>query len=67
MWARVMARFAKSAGIPVVLTSSLEAEAQGPLLPEFKEILPAEYETRVQRTGVARLTPIITSAKSRNV
>jgi nicotinamidase-related amidase len=52
MWVRVMARFAKSAGIPVVLTSSLENEAQGPLLPEFKEILPAEYEARIQRTGV---------------
>lgn len=52
MWTRVMARFAKSAGIPVVLTSSLETEAQGPLLPEFKEILPAEYEARIQRTGV---------------
>lgn len=52
MWTRVMARFAKSAGMPVVLTSSLETEAQGPLLPEFKDILPAAYEARVQRTGV---------------
>ena len=52
MWVRVMARFAKSAGMPVVLTSSLEGEAQGPLLPEFKDILPAEYAARIQRTGV---------------
>ncbi|TDR31303.1 isochorismatase family protein [Hydromonas duriensis] len=52
MWVRVMARFAKSAGIPVVLTSSMETQAQGPLLPEFQEILPAEYEARIQRTGV---------------
>lgn len=52
MWTRVIARFAKSAGIPVVLTSSLETEAQGLLLPEFKEILPAEYEARIQRQGV---------------
>ena len=52
MWTRVIARFAKSAGIPVVLTSSLESEAQGPLLPEFKDILPAEYDKRIQRTGV---------------
>jgi nicotinamidase-related amidase len=49
---RVMARFAKSAGIPVILTSSLESESQGPLLPEFEEILPAEYAARIQRTGV---------------
>lgn len=52
MWVRVMARFAKSANMPVVLTSSLETEAQGPLLPEFKDILPKEYDARVQRTGV---------------
>jgi nicotinamidase-related amidase len=52
MWVRVMARFARSAGIPTVLTSSLESESQGPLLPEFKEILPAEYEARIQRRGV---------------
>ncbi len=52
MWVRVMARFAKSAGMPVVLTSSMETEAQGPLLPEFKEILPKEYAARIQRTGV---------------
>lgn len=52
MWVRVMARFAKSAGMPVVLTSSLEGEAQGPLLPEFKTLLPKEYEQRIQRTGV---------------
>ncbi len=52
MWTRVIARFAKNAGIPTILTSSLETEAQGPLLPEFKEIMPAEYEARIQRTGV---------------
>lgn len=52
MWTRVMARFAKGAGMPVVLTSSLETETQGPLLPEFKAILPQEYERRIQRTGV---------------
>jgi nicotinamidase-related amidase len=52
MWTRVMARFAKSAGMPVVLTSSLESEVQGPLLPEFMDILPAEYAARIQRTGV---------------
>jgi nicotinamidase-related amidase len=52
MWVRVMARFAKKAGIPVVLTSSLENENQGPLLPELKDILPTEYEARIKRTGV---------------
>jgi nicotinamidase-related amidase len=36
----------------VVLTSSLEEEAQGPLLPDFKALLPEEYEQRIRRTGV---------------
>jgi nicotinamidase-related amidase len=52
MWVRVFARFAKAAGMPVVLTSSLETEAQGPLLPDFQTILPAEYAARVKRVGV---------------
>ena len=52
MWTRTIARFAKAAGIPTVLSSSLETEAQGPLLPEFQEILPEEYAARIQRQGV---------------
>ncbi len=52
LWARVMARFAKAAKMPIVLTSSLETEAQGALLPDFKEIIPDEYEKRIKRTGV---------------
>ena len=52
MWVRLMARFAKGAGIPIVLTSSLETEAQGLLLPEFQQIMPEEYARRVKRTGV---------------
>ena len=38
--------------MPIVLTSSLETEAQGLLLPEFQTILPEEYAARVKRTGV---------------
>lgn len=52
MYVRVFARFAKAAGMPIVLTSSLETQAQGLLLPELAAILPAEYEARVKRTGV---------------
>ena len=51
-WLRFIARFAKSAGMPIVLTSSLETEAQGPLLPDLKELLPDEFEQRIKRTGV---------------
>lgn len=52
MWTRTMARFAKGAGMPIVLTSSLETEAQGPLLPEFEAIMPEEFAARIQRHGV---------------
>ncbi len=52
LWVRLMARFAKGAGMPIVLTSSLETEAQGLLLPEFQQILPDEYAARIKRTGV---------------
>jgi nicotinamidase-related amidase len=52
MWTRVITRFAKSAGMPIVLTSSLESEAQGPLLPDFAEIVPDTYEQRIKRDGV---------------
>lgn len=52
MWTRVMARFAAGAGMPIVLTSSMEDQPQGPLLPEFKTLMPKEYEARIKRTGV---------------
>ncbi len=52
MWVRLLARFSKSANLPIVLTTSLENEAQGPLLPEFETILPKEYAARIKRTGV---------------
>jgi nicotinamidase-related amidase len=52
MWTKVIARFAKGAGMPIVLTSSMEDKPQGPLLPEFKDIMPQEYAARIKRTGV---------------
>ncbi len=52
LWVRLMARFAKGAGVPIVLTSSLETEAQGPLLPEFSTLMPDEFAARIRRTGV---------------
>jgi nicotinamidase-related amidase len=46
---------AKSAAIlnmPVVLTSSMEEYAQGPLLEELATILPVAFQTRIKRMGV---------------
>ena len=46
---------AKTAGIlklPVVLTSSMEDHAQGPLMGELADILPDEFRSRIQRAGI---------------
>ncbi|WAT02020.1 isochorismatase family protein [Rouxiella chamberiensis] len=46
---------AKSAAIlnmPVVLTSSMEEYAQGPLLDELKSILPKQFDARIKRMGI---------------
>jgi nicotinamidase-related amidase len=47
-----LAKAAKVLGLPVVLTSSLEEEFQGPLLPELKEIMPDAFSARVKRVGI---------------
>ncbi|NJP32871.1 isochorismatase family protein [Micromonospora thermarum] len=49
--ALALARAAKALDMPLVLTSSLEEQAQGPLLPEFADIAPAEYVGRIRRQG----------------
>jgi nicotinamidase-related amidase len=47
-----LAKAAKALNIPLVLTSSMESYAQGPLLAELEEIAPAEHAGRIQRQGV---------------
>jgi len=47
-----LAKAAKITGMPVVLTSSQEDQAQGLLFPELQEILPEAYAARIKRTGV---------------
>lgn len=47
-----LARAAKALGIPLVLTSSLEDQAQGALMSDLKDIAPEEYAGRVRRKGV---------------
>ncbi|SHN20052.1 isochorismatase family protein [Chitinophaga sp. CF418] len=49
---RALARVAKELNIPVVLTTSQEDRAQGPLIKDLQEILPAQYENRIKRAGV---------------
>lgn len=47
-----LAKMAKILDIPVVITSSQEDHAQGPILPEIAEILPKEHAARIKRPGV---------------
>ena len=47
-----LAKTAKILNIPVVLTSSQEQNLQGPLLPEFEQILPDAFAARVKRAGI---------------
>lgn len=51
--ARTLARFASALNMPVVLTTSQEQNAQGPLIPDMEEILPEAFAARVKRTGIA--------------
>ena len=47
-----LAKTAKILGLPVVLTSSQEDRAQGPLMAELAELLPEAFEARVRRAGI---------------
>jgi isochorismate hydrolase len=49
---RALARIAVETKMPLVLTSSMESEFQGPLLDDLKKIAPEAYEKRVKRIGV---------------
>ncbi|WP_415326860.1 isochorismatase family protein [Chryseobacterium sp. MMS23-Vi53] len=47
-----LAKIAKALNLPVILTSSMEDQVQGPLIPELQEILPEAYEARIKRPGI---------------
>lgn len=47
-----LAKMARILDMPVVITSSQEENAQGPILPQIAEILPDAYAARVKRPGV---------------
>jgi len=50
--ALMLSQTAKILKMPVVLTSSMEEYAQGPLLSELESILPAEFAARIKRAGI---------------
>ncbi|EJL62772.1 isochorismatase family protein [Flavobacterium sp. CF136] len=49
---RALAKFATALNIPVVLTSSQEDHAQGPLIQDLQDLLPQQYSDRVKREGI---------------
>jgi len=50
--ALMLAQTARILRLPVVLTSSMEEHAQGPLLNELESILPSAFAGRVKRAGI---------------
>ncbi|UWQ54046.1 isochorismatase family protein [Leisingera caerulea] len=49
---RALARTAAALGMPLVLTSSMEDNMQGPLMLALEEIAPDAFAARIKRTGV---------------
>ena len=47
-----LAKIARALNLPVVLTSSMEDQVQGPLMPELSEILPEAFARRIKRPGI---------------
>ncbi|MBP6583792.1 MAG: isochorismatase family protein [Chromatiaceae bacterium] len=50
--ALMLAQAARILKLPVVLTSSMEEYAQGPLLSELESILPSQFTARIKRFGI---------------
>ncbi len=47
-----LAKIAAALNIPAVLTSSMEDQVQGPLVPELEQILPKAFAARIKRPGI---------------
>ena len=48
----LLAKAARILNLPVVLTSSMEDHAQGPLISELGQILPDAFAARIKRVGI---------------
>jgi len=47
-----LAKIATAVDMPLILTSSMEWNVQGPLLAEFEEISPKAFADRIKRSGI---------------
>ena len=50
--ALALAKAAAAVGMPVLLTSSMETDTQGPLFQEFEGIVPEAFGKRIRRSGI---------------
>lgn len=48
----LLAKIATATGLPLVFTSSMEEQGQGPLFPELEEAAPEAFANRVRRAGI---------------
>ena len=47
-----LARSADAVGIPLIITSSMESQAQGPIFEELQKAAPTAYANRILRAGI---------------
>ncbi|MFU4219448.1 isochorismatase family protein [[Pseudomonas] boreopolis] len=48
----MLAQIATAVGLPLVLTSSMEENVQGPLVPELEAVAPEAFANRIKRAGI---------------
>lgn len=48
----ILAKAAKIFGIPLVITTSVEEQIQGPVSPELQEVAPEAFKNRIKRKGI---------------
>ncbi|OKB67791.1 isochorismatase [Serratia marcescens] len=48
----LLAKIALATELPLILTSSLEEQAQGPLIPELQAVAPEAFANRIKRSGI---------------
>jgi nicotinamidase-related amidase len=48
----LLAKAAKTLGMPIVMTASMENHVQGPLAPALRQVAPEAYDARVKRLGI---------------
>jgi len=48
----VLSKTAKTLGMPIVMTSSMEDQLQGPIAPALRQVAPEAHAARIKRAGI---------------